>query len=44
MTGSIALLGPAMIAVAIAWFIVGRSDDSIYRSQLRTRADSAAGK
>jgi CBS domain-containing protein len=42
MTGSIALLGPAMIAVAIAWFIVGRSDDSIYRSQLRTRADSAA--
>ena len=42
MTGSIALLGPAMVAVAIAWFIVGRSDDSIYRSQLRTRADSAA--
>ncbi|MHB1597911.1 MAG: chloride channel protein, partial [Acidimicrobiales bacterium] len=44
MTGSIALLGPAMIAVAIAWFIVGRSDDSIYRSQLRTRADSAASR
>ena len=42
MTGSIALLGPAMIAVAIAWFIVGRSDDSIYRSQLRNRTDSAA--
>ena len=42
MTGSIALLGPAMTAVAIAWFIVGRADDSIYRSQLRTRADSAA--
>ena len=44
MTGSIALLGPAMVAVAIAWFIVGRSDDSIYRSQLRTRADSAASR
>ncbi len=39
MTGSIALLGPAMIAVAVAWFIVGRSDESIYRSQLHTRAD-----
>ncbi len=44
MTGSIALLGPAMIAVAIAWFIVGRSDDSIYRSQLRTRSDSEASR
>ncbi len=44
MTGSIALLGPAMIAVAISWFIVSRSDDSIYRSQLRTRADSAASR
>jgi CBS domain-containing protein len=44
MTGSIALLGPAMIAVAIAWFIVGRADDSIYRSQLRTRADSVASR
>jgi CIC family chloride channel protein len=44
MTGSIALLGPAMVAVAIAWFIVARADDSIYRSQLRTRADSEAGR
>ncbi len=44
MTGSIALLGPAMIAIAIAWFIVGRADDSIYRSQLRTRADSAVSR
>ena len=42
MTGSVSLLGPAMVAVAISWFIVGRSDDSIYRSQLRTRADSPA--
>ena len=44
MTGSVGLLGPAMVAVAIAWFIVGRTDDSIYRSQLRTRADSAASR
>jgi H+/Cl- antiporter ClcA/CBS domain-containing protein len=44
MTGSVAILGPAMIAVAIAWFIVGRADDSIYRSQLRTRADSAVNR
>jgi H+/Cl- antiporter ClcA len=44
MTGSIALLGPAMVAIAIAWFIVGRADDSIYRSQLKTRADSAVNR
>jgi H+/Cl- antiporter ClcA len=44
MTGSVSLLGPAMVAVAIAWFIVGRADDTIYRSQLRTRADSAASR
>ena len=44
MTGSIGVLGPAMVAVAIAWFIVGRSDDSIYRSQLPTRAESPAGR
>ena len=44
MTGSIGLLAPAMVAVSIAWFIVGRSDDSIYRSQLRTRDDSPASR
>jgi CIC family chloride channel protein len=44
MTGNISILGPAMIAVAIATFIVRRFDDSIYRSQLRTRADSAASQ
>ncbi len=42
MTGTISLLVPAMVAVAIATFIVRRFDDSIYRSQLRTRADSPA--
>jgi H+/Cl- antiporter ClcA len=44
MTGRVDLLGPAMVAVAIAWFIVGRADDSIYRSQLRTREDSPASR
>ena len=37
MTGSLSILGPAMIAVGLAWFIVRRSDDTIYRSQLRTQ-------
>ena len=44
MTGTIALLAPAMVAVAIATFIVRRFDDSIYRSQLRTRSDSPASR
>ena len=42
MTGSLSILGPAMIAVGLAWFMVRRSDDTIYRSQLRTRADAPA--
>jgi H+/Cl- antiporter ClcA len=40
MTGSLSLLAPAMIAVGIAWFIVRRGDDTIYRSQLKSRAES----
>jgi chloride channel protein, CIC family len=44
MTGNISLLGPAMIAVAIATFIVHLFDDSIFRSQLRNRAASTAGR
>lgn len=44
MTGSIGMLAPAMVAVAIATFIVGRADDSIYRSQLRSREDSPAAR
>jgi H+/Cl- antiporter ClcA/CBS domain-containing protein len=44
MTGSIEILAPAMVAVAIATFTVARFDDSIYRSQLRTRADSEASR
>ncbi len=44
MTGTISLLPPAMVAVAIATFLVRRFDDSIYRSQLRTRYDSPASR
>jgi CIC family chloride channel protein len=44
MTGNITIVGPALVAVAISTFIVTRFDDSIYRSQLRTRADSTAAR
>jgi CIC family chloride channel protein len=44
MTGSIQILAPALVAVALATFVVTRFDDSIYRSQLRTRADSGASR
>jgi H+/Cl- antiporter ClcA len=42
MTGSLSILAPAMIAVGLAWFIVRRGDDTIYRSQLKSRADAPA--
>jgi H+/Cl- antiporter ClcA/CBS domain-containing protein len=42
MTGSLSILAPAMIAVGLSWLIVRRSDDTIYRSQLRSRADAPA--
>jgi chloride channel protein, CIC family len=40
MTGSLELLPPAMVAIAVAVLVVG--DTTIYRSQLATRADSLA--
>jgi len=40
MTGSLDVLAPAMIAVGLSWFIVRRTDDTIYRSQLRSRRDA----
>ena len=40
MTGNLSLLAPAMVALAISTAVVG--DHTIYRSQLRTRADSPA--
>ena len=42
MTNSFALIVPAMVAVGLATLIVRRGDDTIYRSQLRSRADSPA--
>ncbi len=40
MTGNLAMLAPAMIAIGIASVVVG--DRTIYRSQLKSRADSPA--
>lgn len=40
MTGSLALLPPAMVAIAFAMLVVGET--TIYRSQLSRRADSPA--
>jgi chloride channel protein, CIC family len=40
MTGNLSLLAPAMVAVAIATLLVG--DNSIYRHQVDSRADSPA--
>ena len=40
MTGNLSMLAPAMIAIGIATVVVG--DRSIYKSQLRSRADSPA--
>ncbi len=44
MTGTITMVVPAIVAVAISWFIVRHFDDSIYRSQLRDRADSPGAR
>ena len=40
MTGSLTLLPPAMVAIGLATLMVG--DDTIYESQLRSRADAPA--
>ncbi len=40
MTGNLSLLAPAMVAIAISTAVVG--DQTIYQSQLKTRADSPA--
>jgi len=42
MTGTLTLIVPAMLAVGLATLIVRRNDDTIYRSQLRSRAESPA--
>ncbi|MFZ0170930.1 MAG: chloride channel protein [Acidimicrobiales bacterium] len=42
MTGTLTLIVPAMVAVGLATLIIRRSDDTIYRSQLRSRSESPA--
>lgn len=42
MTGTLSLIVPAMLAIGLATLIVRRNDDTIYRSQLRSRAESPA--
>jgi H+/Cl- antiporter ClcA/CBS domain-containing protein len=44
MTGTVEMLVPAIVAVAIAWFMVRHFDDSIYRSQLLNRYDSPGAR
>ena len=44
MTGNVSIAAPALVAVALSTFIARRFDDSIYRAQLHSRADSAASR
>jgi CIC family chloride channel protein len=40
MTGNVSVLTPATIAVGISWLIVRHADDTVYRSQLKSRSDA----
>ena len=42
MTGSLSILTPALVGVGLAWLIVHHFDDTIYRSQIRSRSDTGA--
>jgi CIC family chloride channel protein len=42
MTGSLSILTPALVGVGLAWMIVQHFDDTIYRSQIRSRTDTHA--
>ncbi|MHB1208780.1 MAG: chloride channel protein [Acidimicrobiales bacterium] len=42
MTGTLSMIVPAMVAVGLATLIVRRGDDTIYRSQLKSRSESPA--
>jgi CIC family chloride channel protein len=42
MTGSLSILTPALVGVGLAWLIVHHFDDTIYRSQIRSRSDTEA--
>jgi hypothetical protein len=37
MTGSIGSIEPGMVAVGLAWLIVSRGEETMYRSQLISR-------
>src|SRR5579875_1344506 len=42
MTGSLTLLAPAMVAVGLSYLSVSRTDETIYRSQLKNRVATPA--
>ncbi len=44
MTGSLSILGPAMVAVGLAYLIARRTDQTIYRSQLRNREEAQSAR
>jgi H+/Cl- antiporter ClcA len=44
MTGSLTILAPAMVAVGIAYLIARRTDQTIYRSQLRNREEAQSAR
>jgi CIC family chloride channel protein len=44
MTGSLTILAPAMVAVGLAYLIARRSDETIYRSQLRNREEAQSAR
>ena len=44
MTGSLTILTPAMVAVGLAYLIARRSDETIYRSQLRNREEAQSAR
>jgi CBS domain-containing protein len=44
MTGSLTILAPAMVAVGLAYLIARRTDQTIYRSQLRNREEAQSAR
>ncbi len=44
MTGSLTILAPAMVSVGLAYLIVQHTDATIYRSQLRNRAEAQSAR
>jgi chloride channel protein, CIC family len=44
MTGSLSIIGPAIVAVGLSWLIVRHFDDTMYRSQRPTRRNSPTAR